>query len=302
MISRKRLFLDYFDIALGSLIASFAISVFFNPAYLAPGGVSGIATILFHLTGIELGVLMLMLSIPIYIVGVVIFGKAYGIKTLVGTLLLSLFTIFWDKVMGYEGILDYTKDMSFWLSALYGGIISGLGLSIVMRSGSNTGGTDIIAQILAKYTRIPLGTSLMIVDGIIIVISGFFFGIESAMYSVVISFLVSLMIDKFIMSMGTGYAKTVYIISPELDRIGDFILTDMDRSGTIMDATGLFSRERKSMLMTIVPNKDIPRLTRAVKAIDPNAFMIIQETVHVLGEGYKNISEVADNSDVTQNT
>ena len=107
--------------------------------------------------------------------------------------------------------------------------------------------------------------------------------------------------DKFIMSLGTGYAKTVYIISDKLESIGDFILHDMDRSGTIMDATGLFTKSKKLMLMTVVPNKDLPRLSRAVKAIDPSAFMIIQETVHVLGEGYKNLSEIAESSDVTQN-
>ena len=301
MRSAKRLFLDYFDITLGCLIAAFAIAVFFNPAYLAPGGVSGIATIIYHIAGWNLGLVMLLLSIPIYLLGISIFGKMYGVKTLVGTILLSVFTMLWNAVLGYEGILDYTKDMSFWLSALYGGIISGIGLGIVMRSGANTGGTDILAQILAKYTRIPLGSSLLLVDGIIILFSAFIFGIESAMYSIVISFLVSITIDKFIMSLGTGYAKTVYIISDKLESIGDFILNDMDRSGTIMDATGLFTKSKKLMLMTVVPNKDLPRLSRAVKAIDPSAFMIIQETIHVLGEGYKNLSEIAESSDVTQN-
>lgn len=297
----KRVILDYFDIVFGCLIASFAIAIFFNPAFLAPGGVSGIGTIIYHLIGLDLGLTMLILSVPIYALGILCFGKMYGVKTLAGTIMLSVFTMMWNRILGYDGILDYTKDMSFWLSALYGGIISGVGLGIVMRSGSNTGGTDILAQILAKYTKLPLGTSLMIVDGIIILSSAFVFGIESAMYSIVVSFLVSLMIDKFIMAMGTGYAKTVYILSPELEAIGDYILKDMDRSGTIIDATGLFSREEKKMLMTIVPNKDIPRLTRAVKSIDHKAFMIIQDTIHVLGEGYKSINEIAESSDVTKN-
>lgn len=297
----KRVILDYFDIVFGCLIASFAIAIFFNPAFLAPGGVSGIGTIIYHLIGLDLGLTMLILSVPIYALGILCFGKMYGVKTLAGTIMLSVFTMMWNRILGYDGILDYTKDMSFWLSVLYGGIISGVGLGIVMRSGSNTGGTDILAQILAKYTKLPLGTSLMIVDGIIILSSAFVFGIESAMYSIVVSFLVSLMIDKFIMAMGTGYAKTVYILSPELEAIGDYILKDMDRSGTIIDATGLFSREEKKMLMTIVPNKDIPRLTRAVKSIDHKAFMIIQDTIHVLGEGYKSINEIAESSDVTKN-
>lgn len=295
-----RTVIDYAYITIGSALTAFAIAVFLNPAKLAPGGIAGISTILYYITGWDLGTIMLVLSIPIYLLGVLIFGKVYGVKTLVGSILLSVFTMIWNYAFGYEGILDYSKDMSVWLSALYGGIASGAGIGLVMRSGSNTGGTDILAQALAKFTHIAQGTALMIVDGFVIAGSAFIFGLESALYSVIVVVLTSVIIDRFVMLLGTGYAKTVYIISEKLDDIGRYILTELDRGGTIISSKGLFSQEDKPMLMTVVPNHDISRLMREIKRLDPNAFTIIQETVHVLGEGYKNISDVANSGDVTQ--
>ena len=295
-----RIIIDYVYITIGSALTAFAIAIFLNPAKLAPGGISGISTILYYITGWDLGTIMLVLSIPVYILGVLIFGKTYGVKTLVGSILLSVFTMIWNRALGYDGILDYSKDISIWLSALFGGITSGAGIGLVMRSGSNTGGTDILAQALAKFTHMEQGTALMIVDGFVIAGSAFIFGLESALYSVIVVLLTSLIIDKFVMMMGTGYAKTVYIISPKLDEIGKYIITELDRSGTIISSKGLFSQEDKPMLMTVVPNHDIARLMREIKRLDPEAFTIIQETVHVLGEGYKNISDVANSSDVTQ--
>ena len=291
---------DYAYITIGTALTAISVALFLNPAKLAPGGISGISTIVYYLTGWNLGLIMLVLSIPIYILGILLFGKKYGARTLVSSVLLSLFTMLWNDIFGYQGILDYSRDISYWLSALYGGIISGVGIGIVMRSGSNTGGTDILAQALAKYTHIPQGSALMIVDGIVILGSVFLFKLESALYSVVVVILTSIIIDKFVMMLGTGYAKTIYIISEHLEEIGDYILNDLDRSGTIIEANGLFTRDEKPMLMTVIPNQDIPKLMRVIKKIDPNAFTIIQQTVHVLGEGYKNLSKIADSNDVTQ--
>ncbi len=296
----KRTIIDYIYITIGAALTALSTALFLNPAKLAPGGISGISTIIYHLTGWNLGLIMLVLSIPIYIFGLLLFGKEYGLSTLVGSILLSVFTMIWNKLFGYDGILDYSRDISYWLSSLYGGIIAGVGIGLVMRSGSNTGGTDILAQALAKYAHLPQGSSLMIVDGFVILGSAFIFGIESALYSVVVVILTSIIIDKFVMILGTGYAKTVYIISKDLNQIGTYIVTDLDRSGTVISAKGFFSNEDKPMLMTVVPNQDIPKLVRAIKKIDPNAFTIIQETVHVLGEGYKSLSKVASSNDVTQ--
>ena len=165
-----------------------------NPARLAPGGVSGLGTIIYHViedrTGktMELGLIMLFLSVPIYLLGLAVFGKEFGIRTLAGTLLLSVSTYIFDSIFPY-GILDYSKESSLWLCTLFTGLTNGVGIGLVMRTGSNTGGTDIIAQILARYTPLGLGNALLFVDGTIIFASTFIFGIENALYSIAVGVL-----------------------------------------------------------------------------------------------------------------
>ena len=301
----RQAFIDWIYIIFGTFLTGFGISVFMNPARLAPGGVSGLGTIIYHViedkTGktMELGLIILFLSIPIYLLGLAVFGKEYGIRTLMGTLLLSLSTFIFDSIFP-NGIIDYSKESSLWLCTLFTGLTNGIGIGLVMRTGSNTGGTDIIAQILARYTPLGMGNALLFVDGTVILSSIFIFGIENALYSAVVSIIISLIIDRVIVPFGTNYAKTVYIISPHIDIIGEYILKNMNRSGTIIPSRGLFSGENKEMLMTVIPKKDLTQLTRCVKEADPNAFLVIQDTYHVLGEGYQPLDVIADSKDVSQ--
>lgn len=293
--------LEYFYIVLGSFITAFAITVFTNPSKIAPGGVSGVSTILYHAFGFDLSLTMLLQNIPLFIVGTLLFGKQFGLKSLLGSVLLSLFSSLIGSVLGYDGILDLSKDMNVWLSCLFGGVISGVGIGIVMKSGSNTGGTDIIAQIAARYLHIPLGTSLFIVDGIVILCSAFIFGIESALYAIIVAYVMQVMVNKIVLMMGTNYAKTCYIISEKLNEIRDFVLNDLDKSGTLIEAKGLYSMKNRPMLMVVIPNQSVSRLTRMVHLTDPAAFLIIQETYHVFGEGNRSMEEfVALNKDVSQ--
>ena len=301
----RQAFIDWIYIIFGTFLTGFGISVFMNPARLAPGGVSGLGTIIYHViedkTGktMELGLIILFLSIPLYLLGLAVFGKEYGIRTLMGTLLLSLSTFIFDSIFP-NGIIDYSKESSLWLCTLFTGLTNGIGIGLVMRTGSNTGGTDIIAQILARYTPLGMGNALLFVDGTVILSSIFIFGIENALYSAVVSIIISLIIDRVIVPFGTNYAKTVYIISPHIDIIGEYILKNMNRSGTIIPSRGLFSGENKEMLMTVIPKKDLTKLTRCVKEADPNAFLVIQDTYHVLGEGYQPLDVIAGSKDVSQ--
>ena len=173
-------------------------------------------------------------------------------------------------------------------------------MGLVMKSGSNTGGTDIVAQIIARYTPLSLGTALFIVDGIIIAVSAVFFSIENALYAIVVAYITTVVVNKIVLSMGTNYAKTVFIISENTDEIGKFITEELERGATILDAKGFYTKESRPMIMTVIPNQDISRLTRAVHASDPKAFLIIHEAFHVLGEGYTPIERIASSSDVTQ--
>ena len=197
--------LEYFYIILGSFITAFAITAFTNPAQIAPGGVSGISTILYHAFSFDLSLTMLLQNIPLFIIGTILFGKQFGAKSLLGAVLLSVFSSMIGWAFGYDGILDLSKDMNLWLSCLFGGVLSGVGLGLVMKSGANTGGTDIIAQIAARYLHIPLGTALFIVDGAVIVCSAFIFGLESALYAIIVAYITQIMVNKIVLMMGTNY-------------------------------------------------------------------------------------------------
>ena len=137
MISKYTV-LEYFYIILGSFITAFAITAFTNPAQIAPGGVSGISTILYHAFSFDLSLTMLLQNIPLFIIGTLLFGKQFGLKSLIGAVLLSIFSSIIGRVIGYDGILDLSRDMNLWLSCLFGGVLSGIGLGIVMKSGENT--------------------------------------------------------------------------------------------------------------------------------------------------------------------
>lgn len=301
-LKTKQKFIDYTYIIIGSAVTALSIALFTTPAQIAPGGVSGIGTILYHMFGIDVGLSIFVLSVPVFIAGVRLFGSLYGIKSLIGTVALSAFTSFWNLIFGYDGILDYSREMSLWLSVLYGGVLAGIGIGLVMKGGSNTGGTDIMALVLARYTKITTGTSLMIIDAVIIAASAFVFSLESALYAIVVAFITSVALDKVVLSIGTGYAKEITIISDRLEEIGTFITKELDRSGTVLPAKGLYSGQDKKMLMTVIPKEYISRLVRKVHELDNSAFMIIQDTYHVLGEGFVPIEEMVakQHNDVTQ--
>lgn len=301
-LKTKQKFIDYTYIIIGSAVTALSIALFTTPAQIAPGGVSGIGTILYHMFGIDVGLSIFVLSVPVFIAGVRLFGSLYGIKSLIGTVALSAFTSFWNLIFGYDGILDYSREMSLWLSVLYGGVLAGIGIGLVMKGGSNTGGTDIMALVLARYTKITTGTSLMIIDAVIIAASAFVFSLESALYAIVVAFITSVALDKVVLSIGTGYAKEITIISDRLEEIGAFITKELDRSGTVLPAKGLYSGQDKKMLMTVIPKEYISRLVRKVHELDNSAFMIIQDTYHVLGEGFVPIEEMVakQHNDVTQ--
>lgn len=284
--------LNYSYIVVGSFVTAAGLVFFINPGKIAAGGVSGIATILFHTLGWDPGLMIFVLSVPLFVAGTLIFGKQYGFKTIFGTLCLSGFTSLLIRFFGAEGFLDYSDSLSVLLSAIFGGVVSGIGMGLVMKSGANTGGTDIVAQIVAKYTPLTLGTSLSLVDGLVIFSSVFVFGITSALYAIMTVYITGLMIDKVILSIGKNYAKTVYIIcSQNREAIQKAILEQLEHGGTVLQGTGMYSGQDKPVIMTVIKNNKISQLTRIVHNEDPGAFMVVSDAYNVMGEGFKKISD-----------
>ncbi|MEA4858939.1 MAG: YitT family protein, partial [Sphaerochaeta sp.] len=277
MTKRQYHLLELFYITTGSFLTALGIALFTSPAKIASGGVSGIAIILYHTLGLDTGLSIFVLSVPLFLLGVMIFGKQYGAKSLTGTVLLSVFTSLINAWGGYDGVLDYSNPLSILLSAISGGVLMGLGVGLVLRSGANTGGTDILGQILARYTPLSMGTSLFLVDALIIVASAFIFSLEMALYAIMTVYIVSVTIDRVVLSFGTRSAKTVFIISEKRKQIETAILEELGHGGTILYGSGMYTGFDRPVIMTVVSNHKIGALTNIVHRHDKLAFMVVQE-------------------------
>ncbi|NCD05577.1 MAG: YitT family protein [Spirochaetia bacterium] len=291
-LTRYRL-LEYFYIIIGTLLTALGVVLFANPAKIANGGVTGIAIILYHTLNFDLGLSILVLSIPLFFLGLFIFGKEYGIKSLIGTLLYSGFTIFLTNLLGSEGIIDYNNYVSYLLSAIFGGILFGAGLGFVMKSGANTGGTDILAQVISKFSFLTLGNAMFIIDAIIVGCSIFIFGVEAALYAIITIYITSVGIDKVLLGFGSYSSKTIYIISEKRDEIKQVILEELNHGGTILEGKGLYTNRERPVIMTVMPNNKIGRLTNYIHQIDKEAFIIVHDAYQVMGEGFTPIATAA---------
>jgi uncharacterized membrane-anchored protein YitT (DUF2179 family) len=274
---------EYVLITFGSILTGLGLVVFLTPARIAAGGVSGLSVILFHLFGWDPGIMIFVLSIPIFVLGIYVFGSRFGLKSLYGTLVLSASVSLSGLLLGYEGILTAGDRLDILLAALFGGILSGFGIGVVMKGGANTGGTDIIAQVIHHYTRIPLGTALNIVDGVVILISAAVFGIEIALFAFITLFTTGQVINM--VTSGANYAKMVFIISDEYATIKPLLLHG-GLGATIIDSRGMYTDDQKKMIMMVVRNRKISEVMNVVKTHDPKAFMIITSAQEVLGEGF----------------
>lgn len=290
-------FVDYLYIVAGTCIAAFGIACFITPARISCGGVNGIATIIYHLTGFDAGLAMLCVSVPIFIAGVLSFGMAYGVKSIAGTVLLSLWTSFFGLLTGYNGILAYTDKMDILLSVIFGGGLVGCGIGLVMRTGANTGGTDIVAQIINKYTPLSTGTGLFIADGLVLLAGVFVFGLEHALFGIITIFISTHMVNYMVLSFGTRYAKTAFIFSEKHTQISHRIITELHHGATELKGTGTFTGNERTLLIAVMHNRQINQLTRIVYEEDPQAFMFIQDTYEALGQGFVSMDKVLSRLD-----
>ncbi len=277
-------------IILGSAIVALGLIMFITPAQLASGGVSGIAVIIYHLFKVDVGVSIFVVSVPIFIAGIKIFGKKFFLISLVGTLLLSGWTSLLGYLLGYEGILDYTDSINILLSAIFGGFLIGFGTGIVLKGGANTGGVDILAQIISRFTPLSLGTSFFIVDGMVLLLGATVFGIEKALFAAIALYVSSITINYVVLNIGTRYAKTALIISEKYIEIAKRIDEDLDHGATFLQGKGAYTQKDRPVIMTVIPNQKVSSLIAIVKTCDPAAFMILEEAHTVMGEGFQDLS------------
>lgn len=269
--------LDYAGVLLGVFITAIGLTWFLIPGKIAAGGVSGLATVTFYLFNFPVGLTMLALNIPLFVASLKVLGLRFGAKTLFGSAALSL-------------IIDFMNNWAFpltgdsLLASVYGGVISGIGLGIAFRFGGSTGGTDLAAQIIARYFPISVGQALLVVDGVVIALAGLVFGPELALYALVAVFISTKTID--VIQEGQSYAKAAFIIANDPDTIGNRIMEKLERGVTQINAKGMFTGSEREMLFVIVSRSEIAKLKQIVYDVEQDAFFVITDVSEVLGEGF----------------
>lgn len=286
---------DYFFLLAGPFVAAVGISLFYTPAKIASGGAVGIATVFFYLFGWNQGVVMMFINVPLILIGMKVFGFKYGIKTLIGSSLLSLWVSLITSRTGNVGFLDISIPVNILLSAIFGGICLGAGIGLTMKSGCNTGGTDIVSQVIAKYTPIGVGTIQFIFNIFVVSLAGIFLGLQALLFSVIAMYCSSQMVNFLLTGFGTKMAKSVYIISDYRTwDISRRVIDELGHSGTVFEGTGMYSQKRNEMLLVIVPNHQLRRLVNIIYDEDPTAFVFVNEAYKVLGKGFKEIKKEED--------
>ena len=296
----KKWFISYGLIVLGSLLFAVGDVMFVNPYRLAPGGTYGLANVFNSLWPWKISYYALCMDIPLLLIGTWILGPRFGIKTVVSTILISAFVWVLETTWGYapvihDGLIDnpLPGELSFvpdyFLNTLIAGIIYGLAIGLIFKSGATSGGSDIIAMILNKYTKISLGTLVLLVDSTITLTSFFAFKqIRLPIYSILLIAIESKVIDMIIDGVKTY--KTVFIISNELDQIRKYIIEDLNRGGTSFKGSGLYNGVSRDMIYTTVTRNEYVKLQEAIKDIDPNAFINVMNSSEIIGKGFKPLS------------
>lgn len=288
---------DYFLIISGCILTALSINIFMVPYKIAPGGVTGLATVIYYVSGSRLpvGTIMLILNIPLFVGGMRYIGKKFAARTLFSTILLSLaidasqpFTdVFVDKYLG--SFEDVSKGSNLLLYCIFGGAIMGAGLGLVFRAGATTGGTDLAARIVNHFIPyVSIGKILMFIDAAVVIFASVSFdSFLLGMYAIVTIFIASKVIDALL--EGVDFAKALFIISDKPEEISSRLLKDLDRGVTALDGKGKYTGMPKEVLICVLARTQVPQAKAIVKQIDPKAFVFMTDVREVLGEGFKSI-------------
>ncbi len=267
---------------IGAIAMGAFLELFLVPLHIVAGGVGGIATLVNHLTGLSVGVLILLINIPIFILGALNFNKAFLCYSLIGTLALSLSTQFFSQFS------PLTSDPL--LAAIFGGAGIGFSLGLVISVNGTTGGTDILALVLKKwFPRFSVGQFFLLIDGVVILAAGFVFGKwEAALYSALTLFACSKVLDAVL--AGVDYGQMVYVMSDRAESISRGIYQEMHRGVTGLRSISMYHGRQGTVLLCVIRKVELPKLKKLIHTLDKDAFMIVSDAREILGNGFKSIS------------
>ncbi len=276
--------LDGIMFVLGSALFAISVNVFTAPNNIAPGGLTGIATLVHYLTQAPIGTTILLLNIPIFIWGFIEKGKQFIFKTAVATVVSSL-TI--DLSAPY--LPAYRNDLM--LASIFGGVLAGIGLGLIFIRGGTTGGTDMIANILSRHIRhLSMGKLVLLADMVVVIASVFVFQTyESPMYALVTIFITSKLIDSVLYGVDSGTGKMMFIVSRQSKEIADVIMEEISRGVTLLKSRGGYSGIEGEVLLCAVRRQEVHRVHDIAYSIDPDAFIIVGDAGEISGEGFREI-------------
>lgn len=273
-----RSFVNLVLIVAGASLTAVAVVVFLDPNDIVPGGFTALAMFANRLWGWQVGVTLMALNVPFLLLAMAVLGLQFGPKTLLATLLASLLI---DVLRPYLPVVRGDPL----LYTLYGGLLYGIGLGLVFRGQATTGGTEIPAKLLEYWRGVRMAASLLAMDVLTLALAAFFFGLEPALYALIVAWVSARVIDF----METGFTATItaFVITTEPEAIRDGIAGELQHSVTLLSAEGGYTGEQRTVLMAVVRRRETRSLQEIVRTADPNAFVVISPSHEVLGEGFK---------------
>ena len=271
---------EYLLTTIGVALTAIALEYFFFPCDIAAGGVSGIGLVVNKVSGLDTSIVVLVLNILLFILAFIVLGKSFGAKSIYATVMLSVFMWIIEKILK-PGIL--TENM--FLASVFGSILLGMGAAIVFHQGASTGGTSIIAAIISKFTPIGIGISVLLTDSFVCLLAISVFGVDKGLFGFFSVILIGLIIDKFIDGFNT--CKQVFIITSKEKEIVNQIIKNIDRGCTVLNGNGGYTGSDVKIIYTVLNSNQFIALKKHVKEIDPAAFLTVNDSTEVLGEGFK---------------
>ena len=277
----KQLLKDYALIVLGTFLAALSLPLFFLPYDIAPGGISGISTVLASVLPLSVGLISFVLNVPLFLIGWRTVGWRFAVRSFIAMSLMSLFI---DLVP----VRDVSGNVM--LASVFGGVLLGVGLGLVVRAGATTGGTDMAAKMIhSRVAFLPIAAILFLIYGLVVAVAALAFGLQAALWALIALFVSSQAMDSVIKGFNT--AMQFMIISRDAEEIVRRIHTEIDRGCTRLMAEGTYSRLPVGTLLCVVSRTEAPRLKKLVAEVDPQAFVTVCNVHEALGEGFTGIDD-----------
>lgn len=282
----KKWFKAYGFIVLGAMVLTFGYVYFIIPYKILPGGIYGISIMLHHKLGFPVGLTALFFNVILLLVGLKLLGPRFGVKTLTALILTSVMV---DVAGYYTGLEPLVEDEAL-LSAVFGGLLVGVGVGLIFKSRASTGGSDVLAMILVKYSSMPMGQIMIVIDSIVVLLGLAVFGDwKIPLYSWILIFVYGKTVD--VVLQGPSYDKTLFIISKKHDLIKTKLVKEMGRRGSFITGEGMFGGQNHKIIFTTVTRREVAILQDYIHDIDPDAFMTVLEANEVLGGGFRTLKD-----------